>query len=113
MRTRFVSYYRVSTDKQGLKGNGIAAQKQVVGRYLATMDCELVASFAEVVSGDENSRPQLQAAIQRAKSEKAALIVAKLDRLSRNPQFLLQLQESGVDFVACDVPNGEKLSVGM
>ncbi|HEY6168391.1 MAG TPA: recombinase family protein [Verrucomicrobiae bacterium] len=113
MKTRFVGYYRVSTDKQGLQGNGIGAQKQIVGRYLAGMDCELLASFEEVKSGDESKRPQLQAAIQLAKEKKAVLIVAKLDRLSRNPEFLLQLQQSGVEFVACDMPNAEKLSIGM
>ena len=113
MKGRFVSYYRVSTDKQGLHGNGIEAQKQIVGRYLAVVDCELVGSFEEVGSGDEDMRPQLQAAIQLAKAEKASLIVAKLDRLSRNPAFLLQLQQDGLEFVACDLPSTEKLSVGM
>lgn len=113
MKTRFVSYYRVSTGKQGLRGNGMEVQKQIVRRYLAAVDCPLVASFEEVESGDEQMRPQLQAAILRAKAEKAALIVAKLDRLSRDPEFLLRLQQSGVEFVACDLPNAEKLSIGM
>lgn len=113
MKMKFVSYYRVSTDKQGLQGNGIEAQKQSVARYLASLDCELVGTFQEVESGADNKRPQLAAAIQMAKSKKAVLVIAKLDRLSRNAAFLLQLQDSGVDFVACDMPNADKLSVGI
>jgi len=110
---KFISYYRVSTDKQGIAGNGIEAQKQSVARYLASLDCEHLASFEEVESGANNRRPQLQAALQMAKAKKAILLIAKLDRLSRNAAFLLQLQDSGVDFVACDMPNADKLSVGI
>lgn len=113
MKMKFVAYYRVSTDKQGLLGNGIEAQKQSVARYLTSLDCELLASFEEVESGANNRRPELAAAIQTAKSKKAVLVIAKLDRLSRNAAFLLQLQDSGVDFVACDMPNADKLSVGI
>jgi DNA invertase Pin-like site-specific DNA recombinase len=113
MKTKFVAYYRVSTDKQGLDGNGIEAQKQSVARYLNSLDCELLASFEEVESGANNKRPQLAAAIQLAKSKRAILVIAKLDRLSRNASFLLQLQDSGIDFVACDMPNADKLSVGI
>jgi len=98
---------------QGLQGNGIEAQKQAVARYLASLDCELLANFEEVESGANNKRPQLAAALQLAKAKKAVLVIAKLDRLSRNAAFLLQLQDSGVDFVACDMPNADKLSVGI
>jgi hypothetical protein len=110
---KFVAYYRVSTDKQGLDGNGIEAQKQSVARYLASVDCELIGSFEEVESGADNTRPQVASAIQLARSKKAVLVIAKLDRLTRNAAFLLQLQDSGVDFVACDMPNADKLSVGI
>lgn len=113
MKLKFVSYYRVSTDKQGLQGNGIEAQKQGVARYLASLDCELLASFQEVESGANNKRPQLAAAIQMAKSKKAILVIAKLDRLSRNASFLLQLQDARVDFVAADMPGADKFSVGI
>lgn len=113
MKTKFVSYYRVSTQKQGLAGYGIEVQKQSVARYLASMDCELLASFEEVESGGKNDRPQLQAAIQLAKNQKAILVIAKLDRLSRNAAFLLKLQDSGVDFICCDMPNADKFSVGI
>jgi DNA invertase Pin-like site-specific DNA recombinase len=110
---KFVAYYRVSTDKQGLEGNGIEAQKQAVARYLASLDCELLGRFEEVESGANNLRPELARAIAMAKSHKAVLVIAKLDRLSRNAAFLLQLQDSGVDFVACDMPNADKLSIGI
>lgn len=113
MKTKFVAYYRVSTDKQGLDGNGIEGQRQSVSRYLASLDCELVASFQEVESGANNQRPQLAAAIQTAKSKKAILVIAKLDRLSRNAAFLLQLQDSRVDFICCDMPNADPLSIGI
>jgi DNA invertase Pin-like site-specific DNA recombinase len=110
MKMKFVAYYRVSTGKQD---NGIDAQKNAVGRYLTSLDCELLGSFEEVESGANNKRPQLVAAMALAKAKKAVLIIAKLDRLSRNAAFLLQLQDSGVDFVACDMPNADKLSVGI
>jgi DNA invertase Pin-like site-specific DNA recombinase len=113
MNTKFVSYYRVSTEKQGAQGNGMEAQRQAVHRYLTSLDCEHLGSFEEVESGANNRRPQLTAAIALAKAKKAILIIAKLDRLSRNAAFLLQLQDSGVDFVACDMPNADKLSVGI
>lgn len=113
MKMNFISYFRVSTEKQGINGNGIEAQKQAVERYLASIDCEHLATFEEVESGGNNHRPQLAAALKLAKAKKAILIIAKLDRLSRNAAFLLQLQESGVDFIACDMPNADRLSVGI
>ena len=113
MKLKFVSYYRVSTDKQGLQGNGIEAQKQAVARYLTSMDCELLGAFEEVESGANNKRPQLAAAMALAKAKKAVLVIAKLDRLSRNAAFLLQLQDSGVDFCCCDMPHADPLSVGI
>jgi DNA invertase Pin-like site-specific DNA recombinase len=113
MKTKFVAYYRVSTQMQGISGNGIQAQKQSVARYLTSIDCELVGSFEEVESGSINKRPQLAKAIQLAKAQKAVLVIAKLDRLSRNAAFLLQLQDSNIDFIACDMPNADKFSVGI
>jgi DNA invertase Pin-like site-specific DNA recombinase len=91
----------------------LEAQKRAVQSYLASLDCELLANFEEVESGANRRRPQLTAALQLAKAKKAILVIAKLDRLSRNAAFLLQLQDSKVDFVACDMPNADKLSVGI
>jgi DNA invertase Pin-like site-specific DNA recombinase len=113
MKTKFVAYYRVSTKMQGIGGYGIEAQKASVARYLTSIDCELLASFEEVESGSVNKRPQLVKAIQLAKAQKAVLVIAKLDRLSRNASFLLQLQDSKIDFIACDMPNADKFSVGI
>ena len=109
----YVAYYRVSTQKQGVDGYGMAAQRHAVERYLSGQDAQLVASFEEVESGANNDRPQLAVAIQLSKARKATLIIAKLDRISRNAAFLLQLQYSGVDFVACDLPNADRFTVGI
>jgi DNA invertase Pin-like site-specific DNA recombinase len=110
----FVAYYRVSTRKQGADGYGMTAQKEAVQRYLATLDSsELIASFEEVESGANNDRPQLTAAIQLAKTQKATLIIAKLDRISRNASFLMQLQDSGVEFVATDMPSADRFTVSI
>ena len=113
MKMKFVSYYRVSTKQQGLDGYGIQAQKDAVERYLKTLDFELTGSFEEVESGGKNDREQLQRAIKLAKSQKAILVIAKLDRLSRNAAFLLQLQDAGIDFICCDMPHADKFSVGI
>lgn len=113
MSKEFVAYFRVSTDKQGLAGNGLEAQKVAVRKFVELQGGTVLRSFEEVESGANNLRPQLAAAIQLTKSRKAMLCIAKLDRLSRNAAFLLTLQESGVDFVACDMPNADKLSIGI
>jgi DNA invertase Pin-like site-specific DNA recombinase len=110
---KFVAYYRVSTNKQGIDGYGMAAQREAVQRYVSSLQAELIAAFEEVESGANNDRPQLAAAIQTAKAKRAVLVIAKLDRISRNASFLMQLQDSGVDFTACDMPNADKFTVGI
>lgn len=75
LKKRFVAYYRVSTEKQGLGGNGLEAQKVAVKKYISSLDCEVLASFEEVESGANNRRPQLDAAIQLAKSQKVSVTV--------------------------------------
>jgi len=99
---KFVSYLRVSTDKQGRSGLGLEAQREAVSRYLNGGRWELIAEYVEVESGKRNSRPQLQAAISHSKATGAKLIIARLDRLARNLHFVSSLQERGVDFVAAD-----------
>jgi DNA invertase Pin-like site-specific DNA recombinase len=113
-QTKFVAYYRVSTDKQGERGLGMAAQQSDVERFVAQVGGKVIASFPEVESGkrDEN-RPQLQAALARAKVEGATLLIAKLDRLSRDAHFLMGLQKAEVDFVAVDMPDANKLTIGI
>lgn len=97
---KHVAYYRVSTVRQGRSGLGLDAQKKVVRDMVG----EPIAEFVETESGKRSSRPELKKAIERAKKEKAVLVVAKLDRLARSTHFLLGLVESGVDVMFCDLP---------
>jgi DNA invertase Pin-like site-specific DNA recombinase len=110
---RFVAYYRVSTARQGHSGLGLEAQQRTVESYLRTTSGRLLASFTEVESGKRNDRPKLREAILRAKVTGARLIIAKMDRLSRNAAFLLALRDSGVRFVAADLPNADDSFVGI
>ncbi|HEX3747658.1 MAG TPA: recombinase family protein [Bryobacteraceae bacterium] len=103
-----VGYYRVSTSQQGESGLGLAAQKEVVLRFIG--NDPLLAEFTEVESGKRHkNRPQLLAALELCKKRKAKLVIAKLDRLSRNVAFIADLMESGVEFVCCDNPHATKL----
>ena len=108
---RFVAYYRVSTDKQGQSGLGLDAQRQAVMNYLNGGPWKLVDEFTEVESGNSNARPQLQKALAACRRHKAKLVIAKLDRLSRNLAFIATLMDSGVEFVATDNPHANKLTV--
>ncbi|MDF7815932.1 MULTISPECIES: recombinase family protein [Hymenobacter] len=99
---QYVAYYRVSTSQQGQSGLGLAAQRTTVLAYVK--EAPLLAEYTEIESGKKNRRPQLLGAIAYAKKEGAMLIIAKLDRLSRNVAFIATLMETGVNFVACDLP---------
>jgi DNA invertase Pin-like site-specific DNA recombinase len=110
---RFISYLRVSTTKQGASGLGLEAQRKAVEEYLNGGRWKLLAEFVEVESGKNNERQELQNALRACRLHGATLLVAKLDRLARNAYFLLGLQASGVDFVACDMPAANKLTVGI
>jgi DNA invertase Pin-like site-specific DNA recombinase len=107
--TKFIAYYRVSTDKQGKSGLGLEAQRIAVLAHLN--GSHPVAEFTEVESGGRKDRPQLQAALAACRRHKARLIIAKLDRLSRSVAFISALLEAGVDFVACDMPMANKLTI--
>ncbi|WP_019644812.1 recombinase family protein [Novispirillum itersonii] len=113
MAMRFVAYYRVSTTKQGQSGLGLEAQKEAVHSFLTGKGWPPVAEFVEVESGRKSDRPQLVAALAACRLHKATLIIAKLDRLARNAAFLLNLRDAGVDFVACDMPDANLLTVGI
>lgn len=102
--SKFISYLRVSTDKQGASKLGLEAQRATVAAYLQGYPGKLAAEFIEVESGKRNDRPKLHAALSHAKAVGATVIVAKLDRLTRNTKFLLTLTDSGVDTVFCDLP---------
>ena len=110
---RFVSYLRVSTDKQGMSGLGIEAQRHQVEAHLQSISGELVTEVVEVESGKRNDRPKLQEAIALTKAYNATLLIAKLDRLGRNAHFLLGLKEAGVKFVAADNPSANNLTIGI
>lgn len=108
---KLVAYYRVSTERQGKSGLGIDAQKSAVFAHAMGTSSAIVAEFTEVESGKDADRPQLALALANARAINATLIVAKLDRLSRNVAFLSALMESGVPFVACDNPHANKLTL--
>lgn len=108
---QFVSYLRVSTQKQGGTGLGIEAQRRAVAEYLAGARGEQVAELVEVESGKRNDRPKLAEALALCRKRKAVLVIAKLDRLARNLAFIANLMDAGVEFVACDMPLANKLTL--
>jgi DNA invertase Pin-like site-specific DNA recombinase len=112
-RGKFVAYYRVSTKGQGQSGLGLEAQREAVLNYLNGGSWELVGEFTEIESGKHADRPQLAAALVACKKQKAKLVIAKLDRLSRNLAFIANLLEAGTDFVAVDNPHANKAMVQM
>ncbi|MFC0243578.1 recombinase family protein [Rhodopseudomonas telluris] len=111
--SKWVAYYRVSTDKQGKSGLGLEAQRTAVAAFLNGGDWQLVREFTEIESGKRDDRPQLQAALDACRLFGAKLVIAKLDRLSRDAHFLLGLQKAGVEFVAADMPNANQLTIGI
>lgn len=114
MDGKFVSYLRVSTDKQGQSGLGLEAQRAAVAAYLNGGAWRLVGEMVEVESGKAtHNRPQLAEAMALCRLTGATLVVAKLDRLSRDAHFLLGLRDAGVDFVAADMPHANRMTVGI
>ena len=111
----FVSYLRVSTAKQGRSGLGLEAQKEAVNAHICRESGDLLAEYLEVESGKKGaeSRPQLAKALEHCRLTGATLIIAKLDRLSRDAHFLLGLQRSSVFFVCADMPQANELTVGI
>src|SRR5882762_2686410 len=110
-RAKFIGYLRVSTEKQGQSGLGIAAQRKAIEDYLNGGRWELLAEYVEIESGKRSDRPELAAALAHANATGATLVIAKLDRLSRNVAFISNLMESGVEFVAADMPMANRLTV--
>jgi DNA invertase Pin-like site-specific DNA recombinase len=106
-----VAYYRVSTAKQGQSGLGLDAQKAAVQQHAASGGHRIVAEFVEVESGRRDDRPQLAAALAACRLHRATLYIAKLDRLSRQLSVVANLIEAGVDFVAVDNPNANRLTI--
>jgi DNA invertase Pin-like site-specific DNA recombinase len=104
-------YYRVSTVKQGHSGLGLDAQRQAVMTYLNGGTWKLVAEHTEVKSSKRNAWPELERALAACRRHKAKLVIAKLDRLSRNLAFIATLLDSGVEFVAANNPHANRLTV--
>lgn len=107
---RYVAYYRVSTDRQGRSGLGLEAQQAAVRKFVNGHG-KLVDEYTEVETGKRGNRPQLANALAHARRQKATLVIAKLDRLARNVAFTATLMESGADFVACDIPEANRLTI--
>lgn len=105
----FVSYCRVSTQRQGASGLGLEAQQQAVAQHVAKAHGELVGLYVEIESGASKRRPQLVRALSHCRKAKAVLLIAKLDRLARNVAFIATLMEAGIEFVAVDAPYANRL----
>jgi DNA invertase Pin-like site-specific DNA recombinase len=106
-KTVYVAYMRVSTQRQGTSGLGLQAQQEIIRKYLNGISP--IAEFVEVESGRKSERPKLHEALELCKKNKATLIVAKMDRLSRNVAFTSQLLDSGIEIVFCDFPRANRL----
>lgn len=110
---KIVAYLRVSTARQGQSGLGLDAQAKAIEDYAKSKGAKVVGMFTEVESGKINDRPELAKALHCAEVTGATLVIAKLDRLSRNAAFLLALKDSGNNFVAADLPDANNLTVGI
>lgn len=110
---KFVSYLRVSTEKQGRSGLGIEAQRKAVTDYLNGGRWNLITEVVEHESGKRADRPKLAEALRLCRLHGATLVIARLDRLSRNAAFLLNLRDAGVRFVAADMPEANEMVVGI
>jgi DNA invertase Pin-like site-specific DNA recombinase len=107
---KYIAYYRVSTQKQGEDGLGINAQKNAVLNFVGNK--EIIAEYTEVETATKKKkRVEIYKAIELAKKESAVLVVAKLDRLTRDVSFVSALYSSGIEFVCCDNPNANKLTI--
>jgi len=110
---RTIHYLRVSTERQGRSGLGLEAQRAAIAAFCATRKCESLGEYIEVESGKRNDRPELAKALHQAKVTGATVVIAKLDRLSRNAAFLMTLRDSGTKFVAADMPDANSLTIGI
>jgi DNA invertase Pin-like site-specific DNA recombinase len=109
--TSYVAYARVSTAKQGRSGLGLEAQEAAIQAFIKDGDRLLAPTYVEIESGKDSDRPELAKALKRAKLTGSTLLVAKLDRLSRNVAFISQLMEAKVDFIACDQPSATPFTI--
>jgi len=109
----YVSYLRVSTAKQGVSGLGLEAQREAVANYMRAVGGSVSNEYVEVCSGKKNGREKLLEAMRECRLTGSTLVIAKLDRLSRNSRFLMELQESKLKFICCDMPEANELTIGI
>jgi len=110
---KYIAYYRVSTQKQGVSGLGLDAQKSAVQQFTSNCKDCILAEYTDIESGKNNNRPELQKAIEDAKKQKAQLLIAKLDRLSRNASFIFMLRDAKIEFTCCDMPQANSVTIGI
>ena len=108
-----VTYLRISTARQGRSGLGLEAQQKAVADYLSTGQLNLIEEFVEIESGTDSKRPKLLEAIELCQASSSRLLVAKLDRLARDAAFLMSLKDAGIDFVCADMPEANRLTIGI
>src|SRR5207244_830921 len=108
---KIIAYYRVSTKQQGTSGLGLEGQQAAVEAYARQAGARIIAKYTEVETGKRADRPELEKALSHARRNKAVLVVAKLDRLARNVAFTSALMRAGADFICCDNPNANKLTI--
>ncbi|MGF6311911.1 DNA invertase Pin-like site-specific DNA recombinase [Bradyrhizobium sp. i1.8.4] len=102
--TKFIAYFRVSTERQGKSGLGLAAQHRKISEFVSGAGT-LIAEFCDVQSGKDDSRVELQKAIQLAKRENAKIVIARLDRFSRRVSFIASILEQGTGLVCAEMPD--------
>lgn len=113
MAVQWIGYLRVSTERQGRSGLGLEAQRAAVEAHIASAGGRLLSEYVEVESGKRDDRPKLGEALEACRLTGATLLIAKLDRLSRDAAFLLGLQRAGVAFTAADMPHADPFTVGI
>jgi DNA invertase Pin-like site-specific DNA recombinase len=107
----YIAYYRVSTTKQGQSGLGLEAQQATVEKFAERLGGEVIAAYTDIESGKSNKRVELSKAMEQAKASGATLLIAKLDRLSRDVNFISGLMKADIAFMACDNPHATKLTI--
>lgn len=105
----FIAYYRVSTSRQGSSGLGLDGQRTAVLSYVSNRS--LIAEFTDIETGKNDNRPELRKAIELAKESDSTLVIAKLDRLSRNLTFISTLMDAKIKFVCTDMPDANELTI--
>ena len=114
VKQKIVAYYRVSTKRQGESALGLEAQEADVRVFAHRQGCDIIRAYHEVETGTKHSldnRPELRKAVAHAKRSGAVLVVAKLDRLLRSTVVCNLLKTSGIQFIACDNPHANALTI--